>query len=475
MTKYFWGKTKIVCTLGPATSSPEVIENLINAGMDVARLNLSHGTFEDHSRLIKLVRDISRRIDRNVAVLIDLPGPKYRIGKLKNGSVILKTGDRVAVTTEDILGDSSILPVNLPNMTADVRVGDTVLLADGELELKVEQTGKDSIVCRVQTGGQLGEGKGVVIPQRHISAPYLTPQMREHVRFAIDQEPDFLALSFVSGTGDISSVRRILQSKHVDIPLISKIERAEALEKFEHILKASDAIMVARGDLGVEIPLERVPLVQKDLIGKCNRAGKTVITATEMLESMVNYPRPTRAETTDVANAIFDGTDAIMLSAETSVGKYPVQSVVMMSRIAHEAENTLPYEQMLVQRGSWSEPATDEIISYGASNTAYRLNAKAIIAYTQSGSTARRVSKYRPLAPILALTPDESVYRRLVLCWGVFPVKITVPDTVDERYASAVRHAAESGLATKGDLIVITAGIPAGRAGNTNMLKVEKV
>ena len=318
----------------------------------------------------------------------------------------------------------------------------------------------------------------MVIPLRHISAPYLTDQMKKDIKFAISQEPDFLALSFVATADDVQGVRNILKRAHLeDTVLVSKIERAEALNQFDDILRVSDAVMVARGDLGVEIPLERVPMVQKDLINRCNQAGKPVITATEMLESMVILPRPTRAEATDVANAIFDGTDAIMLSQETTIGKYPIEALMMMSRIANEAEKSLLYEQTLSKREGWCyiTPATDEIISYDASHTANVLNAKAIIAYTHSGSTARRVSKYRPRAPILALTPDERVFRRLIICWGVFPVMVSEPGTIDQRLETATQVALQSKLAKKGDLIVITAGLPAGKAGNTNMLKVQRV
>jgi pyruvate kinase len=473
--EYSWRRTKIVCTLGPVTHSSEMIERLIRAGMDVARLNLSHGTLEEHARYVNLVRTIGQRMNRNIAVLIDLPGPKYRIGKLQNGCAFLKKGAVVTITIKDVTGNSELLPVNLPYLTADVKIGDAVLLVDGELELKVEKINADEIKCRVVSGGNLPEASGVVVPRRHMSAPYITEAMEKDIDFAITQKPDYIALSFVSDSYDITEVRKILRSKHIDIPLISKIEREEAVGNFNKILAASDAIMVARGDLGVEIPLEKVPLVQKEVIRKCNRAGKPVITATEMLESMVNSPTPTRAETTDVANAIFDGTDAVMLSAETAVGKYPVQAVTMMSKIAREAEKVLPYEQMLNERGAWNAPETDEIISYNACNAAFRLNAAAIVAYTQSGSTARRVSKYRPRVPILALTPDDCVYHCLILCWGVFPVKADMPSTVDEMFAVATDTAKDIGLVKKGDLIVTTAGIPIGQAGSTNMLKVEEV
>jgi pyruvate kinase len=343
------------------------------------------------------------------------------------------------------------------------------------MSLKVVTSSGTEIKCRVMVGGLLETGKGVVIPKRHISAPFITESMQQDILFAVKQRPDYLALSFVSDAEDIDNVKALLRENNVDIPIVSKIEREEAVRNFDRILAASDAIMVARGDLGVEIPLEKVPMVQKEVIRKCNRAGKPVITATEMLESMVNSTRPTRAETTDVANAIFDGTDAVMLSAETAIGKHPVAAVTMMAKIALEAEKNLPYEQMLTERGNWIEPETDELISYNACHTARRLKAAAIVAYTQSGSTARRVSRFRPQVPILALTPSEEVYGRLILCWGVSPVKVPMPTTVDEMFSTATNVTKELGLAKTGDLIVITSGIPLGQAGNTNMLKVEKI
>jgi pyruvate kinase len=308
-----------------------------------------------------------------------------------------------------------------------------------------------------------------------ISVPFLTDQLRKDIVFAVGQKPDFLALSFVTGPADIESVKAILHEQGAEIPIIAKIERGEAVVNFNSILNACDGIMVARGDLGVEIPLEKVPLVQKDLIKRCNRAGKPVITATEMLESMIDSVRPTRAETTDVANAIFDGTDAIMLSAETSIGKYPVQAVRVMSSIARAAEKKLPYEQLLAERRLWLERVTDELISYSACQTAHSLRAAAIVAFTQSGSTAMRISRYRPSMPILALTPDSDIAGKLLLYWGVRPHIIVEPASVDKLFALAAAISRDLGVARSGDLIIIAAGIPIGQAGATNMLKVQKV
>jgi pyruvate kinase len=474
-SSFFGTRTKIVCTIGPATGSAAVIEQLIKAGMNVARFNLSHGTYREHARHIQTVRKLSHRLAIPVAILIDLPGPKYRTGKLKDGQARLKKGAQIILTTRQVKGDDVVIPVNLPTLTQDIKVGDTVLLDDGAMQLKVLERQGTEVRCKVMVGGILTEGRGLVVPGMRISAPFITAALRQYILFAIRQQPDYLALSFVSNAEDVTSVRAILHKNDADIPIIAKIERGVAVDKFDSILVASDGIMVARGDLGVDIPLEKVPLVQKEIIKKCNQAGKPVITATQMLESMVNAPRPTRAEVTDVANAIFDGTDAVMLSAETSIGKYPVQAVKMMARIAREAEYKLPYEQILSERARWLEQKTDELISYSACYTAQSLGAVALVAFTQSGSTAGRVSKYRPRMPILAITTAAVVVGRLMLRWGVYPFQIAGASSVDELFSTAAKLSKELGLAKPGDLIVITGGIPVGVAGSTNLLKVEKV
>jgi pyruvate kinase len=472
---YYLRRTKIVCTIGPASGSPAMLQRLIASGMDVARLNLSHGTLEEHARHIENIRKLSRRAGITVAILIDLPGPKYRIGKLSGGQVLLKKGSQVKLTPEDIEGDSSLLPVTLPNLSRDIKIGDTVILDDGAMELKVQGADSSGVKCRVTVGGLLRQGRGLVVPGMKISVPFLTDRLRKDILFAIGQKPDFLALSFVTGPADIESVKTVLREQGASIPIIAKIERGEAVANFNNILSVCDSIMVARGDLGVEIPLEKVPLVQKDLIKRCNRAGKPVITATEMLESMIDAVRPTRAETTDVANAIFDGTDAIMLSAETAIGKYPVQAVRVMASIARAAEKKLPYEQLLAERRLWLERVTDELISYSACQTAHSLHAAAIVAFTQSGSTAMRISHYRPSVPILALTPDSTIAGKLLLYWGVRPHIIVEPSSVDGVFTLGSRLARELGIARPGDLIIIAAGIPIGQAGATNMLKVQQV
>jgi pyruvate kinase len=474
-TGYFKRRTRIVCTIGPATGSAVVIERLIRSGMNIARLNLSHGTQNVHAHYIQTVRRISQRLGMQVAILMDLPGPKYRIGRLRDGQAILKKGAKVTLTIRDIEGNATLVPVNLPNLPQDVKVGDIVLLDDGAMQLRVLWKNDSEVKCRVTVGGVLTERRGLVVPGMRTSGPFITNALREHILFAVQQKPDYLAISFVSSAEDISSVRLILREHDSDIPIIAKIERVQAVSDFNNILSASNGIMVARGDLGVDIPLEKVPLVQKEIIQKCNRVGKPVITATQMLESMVNAARPTRAEVTDVANAIFDGTDATMLSAETSIGKYPLQAVRTMAKIARETEKRLPYGRLIAERSLWIERETDELISYSACHMAGSLRAVAIVAFTQSGSTARRVSKYRPRVPILAITPSDVISGRLLLHWGVYPFQIGAASSLDELFATGATLAENLGLAKPGDLIVITGGVPIGIAGATNLLKVERI
>ena len=443
--------------------------------MNVARLNLSHGSHRDHARLLTTVRRVAHRLALPVAILMDLPGPKYRIGALQDGAVELRRSAQVILTTRPIAGNTQEVPVNLPTLPQDVKVGDSVLLDDGAMQLKVLRTTTTDVVCRVVVGGTLTPGRGVVVPGMQTSGPFLTPQLREHLDFTIAQQPDYLAISFVSTAEDVRQVKDLVHQRSADIPVISKIERGQAVTHLGEILRLSDGVMVARGDLGVDIPLEQLPMVQKEIIRQCNRLGKPVITATQMLESMVTAARPTRAEVTDVANAIFDGTDAVMLSAETSIGKYPAQAVTMMAKIASTTDDQLPFEGMLLMKGALLEPHIDDAISYDACRTAQQLGAKAIVAFTQSGSTARRVSKCRPHVPILALTADERVSRRLQLSWGVQVAHIDAPASVEELFTRGAQLAKQLGLAQADDLVVITGGIPLGVTGTTNLLKVERI
>jgi pyruvate kinase len=474
-SRIYGRRTKIVCTIGPATSSTAMIEKLIRAGMNVARLNLSHGKLTEHAHFVQTLRNLSQRLRVEISILIDLPGPKYRTGKLKDDQAILKKGAQLVLTTHQIEGDAARVAVNLPNLPKDVKLGDTVLLADGAMQLKVQQIDGGEVKCLITVGGILTEGRGLVVPGMRTSGPFVTEVLREKLLFAITQQPDYVALSFVTSTQDIADVRSILRENSADIPIVAKIERGQAVSNFSSILAISDGVMVARGDLGVDIPLEKVPLVQKEIIKMCNRAGKPVITATEMLESMVKSMRPTRAEVTDVANAIFDGTDAIMLSEETSIGEHPLEAVKIMDRIARETEKKLPYELALSEKRTWFEKRTEELISYNACLTAHSLDARTIIAFTESGSTAARISKYRSRMNILAMTPSEAICRRLVPYWGVLPIHVTTPSSISDLFDAASMLAKSLGLAKPGDLIVITGGVPLGVKGTTNLLKVETI
>jgi pyruvate kinase len=468
-------RTKIIATIGPSSQSPSRLKQLLKEGLDIARFNLSHSTHEEHATLIQTIRQLAEDAGVKLAILIDLPGPKFRVGKLTGGQVQLLAGSQVTLTQQDMVGTESLIPVNLPHLANHAAPKKVILLDDGAIQLEVKEIRGNDVIVTVIEGGDLNENRGLVIPGMTIISPYLNESLRQHLSFSLQQKPDYIALSFVSDPQDVRQVRSFLKKQGTDIPIITKIERGEAVNKFKDILKVSDGIMVARGDLGVDISLKRVPLVQKDIIRECNLAGIPVITATQMLESMITFSSPTRAEVADIANAIFDGTDAMMLSAETSIGQFPVQSVRMMVDIAQTIEANLPYEGILNQRSQILEPITEELISYNACRTAHNLNATAIVAFTKSGSTARRVSKFHPRKPIIAITPDSSVSRRLLLFWGVYPIHTADTTTPSEQFTTAVKVAKKLGIAKVGDVIVITGGIPAGITGSTNLLKVETV
>ncbi|MBM3132785.1 MAG: pyruvate kinase, partial [Chloroflexi bacterium] len=445
-------RTKIVCTIGPASGSPSVIEGLIRAGMDVARLNFSHGTYEDHLGYIDAVRQASAKLNTPVAILQDLPGPKMRIGSFKEKTVRLKEGAEFTLTLRRTIGTEREVSAIVPNLPQSVKPGDTILLGDGEIELEVIGTTDTDVKCRVVSGGELGSHKGISLPGISLDIPAVTEEDIKDLLFGLEQGVDFAALSFIRDPGDVLKARKVLQEKGANVPLISKIEKREAWKNLDQILEVSDGLMVARGDLGLEIPIQKVPLAQKEIIKKANHAGKPVITATQMLDSMVESPLPTRAEVTDVANAIFDGTDAIMLSNETAIGRYPLKTVRMMAQIAMETESALPYDKMLSDKGADLEAQTDDAISFAACHTAHQLGAVAIVAFTTSGSTARRVSKYRPGVPILARTSDAVVRRRALLSWGVYPYEGTSLSTVDNLFDQAAELSRETGIARKGDL-----------------------
>lgn len=467
-------KTKIVSTIGPASESPQVLEAMIKAGMNVARLNFSHGTHEEHLRKIEALRDISERLKQPVSILQDLAGPKIRVGKVKEGGVELRRGEKFFLTNREILGDGKGVSVSYPTLPDEVRSGDTILLADGTIELQVLKSDGQDVQCRVTVGGLLTSHKGINFPTRTILASAFTKKDRKDLLFGIQNGVDLVGLSFVKDASDIEAVKKVLKKASADLPIIAKIERKEALEHIDEILLASDGIMVARGDLGMETPLERIPLVQKMLIRKANRLGKPVITATQMLRSMVDHTRPTRAEVTDVVNAIYDGTDAIMLSEETATGQFPVESVQTMAKVAQAAEEEFPFDQFLKKD---SEGGTDlpQSISYAASLLAERVGAVAIITPTESGSTARLVSRLRPRSPILALSRHPSTLKRLNLSWGVYPVLVPGWKDTDDMLEGSKRMPKELGLASPGERIVIIAGVPIGTRGTTNLIKVEIV
>jgi pyruvate kinase len=470
-----YNRTKIVCTIGPNTSSASMIKELLQAGMDVARINFSHGTHKEHASYIKALRQAAKQAGVPLAIMQDLPGPKNRTGKLKRGSIELKENADFILTTKEILGDEHRVSVDLTYLPSIVKPGDMIFLDDGAIELKVAATSKTEVSCQVVTGGKLGDDKGINIPGINWDAPTITDEGWNHLLFGLKHNVDFVALSFIREANDVVKVRNFVQKRKKTTALIAKIERREALDNLDEILKAADGAMVARGDLGIEIPIQRVPIVQREIIQKCNRLGKPVIVATQMLESMVNAPRPTRAEVSDVANAIFNGADAVMLSEETAVGNYPVEAVSMMAQIALEAEATLPYEEILTNKGKDLQPQTEDAISYAACHTANQLGAAAIIAFTSSGSTARRVAKYRPKVPILAITPSQITQRQLSLSWGVRAFQIPEPSKIAALFTRGARVAKRTGLAHDGDLVIITGGVPIGISGSTNLLKVERV
>jgi len=469
-------KAKIVCTIGPSSESPEMLKKLINAGMNVARLNFSHGDFEEHGRRIQNIRQACSEHGKTVAILLDTKGPEIRTGKLKEEPIELVQDERIVLTTEDIVGDKDRIAVSYRNLPKDVHVGSTILIDDGLIGLTVTEIRGTEIECRIVNGGPIKSRKGVNVPGVKISLPGITEKDANDIVFGIEQGVDFIAASFVRKASDVLEIRELLE-KHgaTHIQIISKIENQEGVDNLDEILEVSDGLMVARGDLGVEIPAEEVPLVQKRMIRKCNYAGKPIITATQMLDSMQRNPRPTRAEASDVANAVFDGTDAIMLSGETAAGKYPVESVETMARIAERAESALEYREIFMKQSKEQQTTVTEAISQSVANSALDLDAKAIITPTESGYTARMVSKYRPKAPIIAVTPNPQVMRRLCLSWGVIPIHGEEAKTTDELFELAVDTSMKHNLITLGDLVVITSGVPVGRSGSTNLIKVHQI
>ncbi len=469
-------RTKIVCTVGPSTDKPGVLEAMLRAGMNVARFNFSHGTHEDHGRRMKQVREAAAAVKVPVAIMLDTKGPEIRLGTFVDKKVTLQTGERFTLTARDVLGTVDIVTVNYKELPQEVAAGQTILLADGLVSLLIEKVDGPDIVTTVQNTGEISNFKRVAVPDVQLGLPFLSEQDVKDLLYGIEQGVDFIAASFVQKTADVLAIRRVLETRGADCHIIAKIENAAGVKNIDDILTVADGVMVARGDLGVEIPTEDVPIVQKMLIKRCNQAGKPVITATQMLESMMVNPRPTRAEATDVANAIMDGTDAIMLSGETASGKYPAEAVSMMATLAKRTEAALSYGEMsLARSASCALITTTDAISHATVQVAYELNAAAIVTSTESGYTARMVSKYRPEAVIVAVTPKEKFVRRMLLLWGVMPVFVPQSSNTDEMMSNAVAGAMASGWVKTGDLVVITAGIPVGITGTTNMIRVHTV
>lgn len=470
--------TKIVCTVGPASEHPDMLEKLIEAGMNVARLNFSHGDHEEHRARIENIRKTADKLDKTVAILLDTKGPEIRTHTMEGGAVELEKNQKIIVSMEEVVGNNEKFSVSYKGLIDDVDTEDRILLDDGLVELKIEniQHDKGEIHCRVLNDGVLKNKKGVNVPGVSVKLPGITDKDREDIIFGIGENIDFIAASFIRTNSDVLEIRKLLEEKDAEsIKIIPKIENQEGIDNIDGILEVSDGLMVARGDMGVEIPPESVPMVQKELIKKCNLLGKPVITATQMLDSMQNNPRCTRAEASDVANAIYDGTDAVMLSGETAAGDYPLESVQTMASIATSAEEAQDYKKLLSERTKSLHTNMVTAIGVSVAHTALNLNCKAIVAATESGHTARMISKYRPHSDIVAVTPHDQVARQLQLVWGVHPVLKEGKRDTDALLNTSVSSALEHGFATYGDLLIITAGVPAGEAGTTNLMKLHIV
>ena len=465
-------KTKIICTIGPASQNPDTIKEMIEAGMNVCRLNFSHGSYEEQKQKLMTIVTISEEMKRPVATLLDTKGPEIRLRTFEEEKVILEEGQRFTLTTKDVPGTKDMVSVTYENIVNDVTVGGSVLIDDGLIELTVEEITETDLICRVVNGGPVSNRKGVNLPGAELSMPFISEQDRSDILFGIDCGFDFIALSFVRTKEDVLEVRKMLDEKRSPMKIIAKIENMQGINNLDEILKVSDGIMVARGDMGVEIPLEEVPVIQKRMIRKAVAMGKHVITATQMLESMTKNPRPTRAEATDVANAIFDGTTAIMLSGETANGKYPVEAVKTMARIAERAEKDINYNKLLRKIHDNKEKDITEAISHATCTIAADLNAAAIITVSMSGFTAEKVSRFKPSCPIVCCSVNPRVCRQAALLWGVTPLLIEKKMTTEDLFKEALWAAEKAGKIKKGDKVVVTAGVPLGVSGNTNMIRV---
>lgn len=470
-------RTKIICTLGPSSSDPVTVGKMLDAGMNVARLNFSHGTHESHRKYIDMIKEIRQQRGCPLAIMLDTKGPEIRTGAIKEGTVKLKNGQEFVLTSRQVEGNAQEVSMTLPELPAQLKPGNTILVDDGAIKLTVKSTTDTDIICRVESGGKLSDRKGINVPYVAVDMPYLSEQDKSDLLFGIENNVDFVAASFVRSRQDIIDLRKFINyNGGHDIRIIAKIENLQGIEAFDEILELSDGIMVARGDMGVEVEYERLPGLQKRFIRKCYQAGKMVITATQMLESMVNRQLPTRAEITDVANAVFDGTSAVMLSGETANGNFPVEAVRAMAKIAEQAENDA-FDIATFRGIKYDMDAKDttNAVCDAACTTAKDIDAAAIIALTKYGQTARRMSKFRPDVPIVAATPVEKTFHQLSLSWGVYPVIARYQSTTDQLFIHAVDCAKQIDLVTDGDRVVVVAGIPLDTPGNTNILKVEQV
>lgn len=468
-------KTKIICTIGPASESEERLRELMLAGMNVARFNFSHGTHEEQKAKYERVLKVRKELGLPVATMLDTKGPEIRLRDFEGGKVELKAGETFTLTTEEIMGTAQRATISYKNLKNDISVGTTLLIDDGLIELEVEKISGEDIICRVINGGFVSNHKGVNVPGAILSMPYISDADMEDILFGIKEGYELIAASFVRSKEDIYELRKILQEHGSDMKIIAKIENMQGIENLEEILEASDGIMVARGDMGVEIPMEEVPVLQKKMIKMANAQGKHVITATQMLESMINHPRPTRAEATDIANAIYDGTTAIMLSGESAAGKYPVEAVKTMARIAEAAEKDIDYRSRMRRNDEGDKSEITNAIAYATCSAAMDLNAAAIITVTMSGYTAEAISRFKPSCPIIGCAVNERVCDQLNLLWGVNPLLIKKEENSEELFADAVTAAKEAGYVHTGDIVVITAGVPLGITGTTNMIHVVEV
>ncbi len=469
-------KTKIVCTIGPASDSVETLKTLMQSGMNVCRLNFSHGSHEEHLLRIKNIKQAREELDMPIAIMLDTKGPEIRLGDFGVDQVQLSIGDQFTLTTRDVIGDQNICSVSYKGLPDDLNIGKKVLIDDGLVELEVVEIKDTDVICKVNNHGILKSKKGVNIPNSKVKLPAITEKDISDIKFGIENGIDYIAASFIRKSQDVLDIRKILEENNGnDIKIISKIESQEGVDNLDEIINTSDGIMVARGDLGVEIQTEIMPIVQKEIIKKTSLAGKPVITATQMLDSMIRNPRPTRAEVTDVANAILDGSDAVMLSGETAAGNYPVNAVKVMNDIAINTENSEEFKEAANKRLRWLDITTTNAISIATRSISEQLGANAIVVATTSGSTARNVSKYRPLSPIVAATTSESVMRKLSLIWGVHPVLSELSENTDEVIDRSISAGIKKDLVHEGDLIIITAGLPVGVSGTTNLLKVHTI